>query len=333
MTVLPLLPLAVIVACVAVTVRLLERRAGSAAARRFFGSPAAAPGLGLLLFFVLLAVLAPLVAPYRPSAQLDIVGLQNRPPSWRFLLGTDLFSRDVFSRLAYGARVSLGIGVLATLVSVTVGAAVGASAGYFRHATDAVLMRLVDVGLAVPKIFIILVAVALGRPLGPVPLAVLLGLTGWFATSRLVRAEVLSLREREFVEAARALGARPWRVIARHVLPGATAVLVVSAALSIANMMLLEAGLSFIGAGVQPPVPSWGNMIADARDLLTTAPWLSIFPGLCITSVVLSLHSVADGLKTALDPSHRLADAIAPQAAAQVGWRGAEGPVRFPPAE
>ena len=313
MTAMPLLPLAVMVACVAWTVHLLERRAASAAARRFFGSPAAAPGLGLLFFFVLLAVLAPLVAPYRPSAQLDIVGLQSRPPSWRFLLGTDLFSRDVFSRLAYGARVSLGIGALATLVSVTVGAVVGAAAGYFRHATDAVLMRLVDVGLAVPKIFIVLVAVALGRPLGPVPLAVLLGLTGWFATSRLVRAEVLSLREREFVEAARALGARPWRVIARHVLPGATAVLVVSAALSIANIMLLEAGLSFIGAGVQPPVPSWGNMIADARDLLATAPWLSIFPGLCITSVVLSLHSVADGLRTALDPSHRLVDTIGSQ--------------------
>ena len=308
MTALPLLPLAVILTCVAVTVRLLERRARSAAARRFFESPAAAPGLGLLLFFVALAVLAPLVAPYRASAQLDIVGLQNRPPSWRFLLGTDLFSRDVFSRLVYGARVSLGIGVLATVVSVTLGAAVGAAAGYFGRATDAVLMRLVDVGLAVPKIFIVLVAVALGRPLGPLPLAVLLGLTGWFVTSRLVRAEVLSLREREFVEAARALGARPWRVIARHVLPGTTAVLMVSAALSVANMMLLEAGLSFIGAGVQPPVPSWGNMIADARDLLTAAPWASLFPGLAITAVVLGLHAVSDGLRETLDPRARGVD-------------------------
>jgi peptide/nickel transport system permease protein len=163
-------------------------------------------------------------------------------------------------------------------------------------------MRLVDVGLAVPKIFIVLVALALGRPLGPVPLALLLGFTGWFATSRLVRAEVLSLREREFVEAARALGARPWRVIARHVLPGTAAVLVVSAALGVANMLLLEAGLSFIGAGVQPPVASWGNMIADARDLLATAPWTSLFPGLAITAVVLALHAVSDGLRVALDP-------------------------------
>ncbi len=304
MTALPFVPPALVLAAVVVAVGLLERRSrrGGAAARRFFASPAAALGLGLLLFFAALALLAPLVAPYRPSAQLDIVGLQNRPPSWRFLLGTDLFGRDVFSRLAYGARVSLGVGFLATLVSVSVGAAVGAAAGYFGRAADAVLMRLVDVGLAVPKIFIVLVAVALGRPLTPVPLALLLGLTGWFATSRLVRAEVLSLREREFVEAARALGERPWRVILHHVLPGAAAVLIVSAALGVANMMLLEAGLSFIGAGVQPPVPSWGNMIADARDVLATAPWTSLFPGLAITVVVLALHSVSDGLRAALDP-------------------------------
>jgi len=301
-TAVPLLPPALVLVGVALLVWQLERRARSTAARRFFASPAAALGLGLLLFFIALALLAPAIAPYRPSAQLDIVGLQNHPPSWRFLLGTDLFSRDVFSRLAYGARVSLGVGVLATVVSVALGAAVGAAAGYFGRATDAVLMRLVDVGLAVPRIFIVLVAVALGRPLAPVSLALLLGLTGWFATSRLVRAEVLSLREREFVEAARALGARPWRVIARHVLPGAAAVLVVAAALSVANMLLLEAGLSFIGAGVQPPLPSWGNMIADARDLLVSAPWLSLAPGLCITFVVLALHAVADGLKAALDP-------------------------------
>ena len=312
MTAVPLVPPVLVLGAVALIVGLLERRARGLAARRFFGSPAAKAGLGLLLFFGALALLAPLVAPYRPSAQLDIVGLQNRPPSWRYLLGTDLFGRDVFSRLVYGARVSLGIGVLATLVSVSVGAAVGAAAGYYRRVTDAVLMRLVDVGLAVPKIFIVLVAVALGRPLTPVPLALLLGLTGWFATSRLVRAEVLSLREREFVEAARALGARPWRVIARHVLPGAAAVLVVSAALSVANMMLLEAGLSFIGAGVQPPVPSWGNMIADARDVLATAPWTSLFPGLAITAVVLGLHSVADGLKVALDPSTEVLRPSAP---------------------
>jgi len=302
-TALPLVPPALVLVASGLAVIVLERRARGPAARRFFASPVAAAGLGLLVFFAGLALLAPLVAPYRPSAQLDIVGLQSRAPSLRFPLGTDLFSRDILSRLVYGTRVSLGIGFLAAFVSVTVGTAVGAAAGYFRRFTDAVLMRIVDVGLAVPKIFIVLAAVSLGRPLAPVPLALLLGLTGWFATSRLVRAEVLTIRERNYVEAARALGVRPWRVIARHVLPGAAAVLVVSAALSVANMMLLEAGLSFIGAGVQPPLPSWGNMIADARDVLATAPWTSVFPGLSITAVVLALHSVADGLKAALDPN------------------------------
>ncbi len=301
MTAWPWVPPFLVALAAGALVWFLERRSRGTGGR-FFARPAAAVGLGLLLFFVALAVFAPLIAPYRPSAQLDIVGLQNQPPSWRHLLGTDVFSRDIWSRLAYGARISLGIGALATLVSIGLGAAVGAAAGYFRRGTDAVLMRLVDVGLAVPKIFLVLVAVALGRPLSPVPLALLLGLTGWFATSRLVRAEVLSLREREFVEAARALGAGPWRVILRHVLPGAAAVLVVSAALGVANMMLLEAGLSFIGAGVQPPVPSWGNMVADARDQLATAPWTSLFPGLAITAVVLALHSVSDGLRDALDP-------------------------------
>ncbi len=330
MTALPLVPPALLLGAVVLIVARLARRARGPAARRFFGSPAAPLGLGLLLFFVALALLAPVIAPYRPSAQLDIVGLQNRPPSWRFLLGTDLFGRDVFSRLAWGGRVSLGIGLLATLVSVSVGAGVGAAAGYFRRATDAVLMRLVDVGLSVPKIFIVLVAVALGRPLTPVGLALLLGLTGWFATSRLVRAEVLSLREREYVEAARALGERPWRVIARHVLPGATAVLVVSAALSVANVMLLEAGLSFIGAGVQPPVASWGNMLADARDVLATAPWTSLFPGLAITAVVLALHAVSDGLREALDPRARSSEpgpvAGAPSADRRLGgWVARRG--------
>jgi len=295
------LALVVVAACAAAAVRLL-RRANGPGSRRFFGHPAAGAGLGVLVFFLLLAVVAPLVSGYRPSLQLDIVGLQSRPPSWRHLLGTDLLSRDVWSRIAFGARVSLGIGVLATVVSVGLGAAVGAVAGYFRGRADAVLMRLVDVGLAVPRIFLVLAAIAVGRPLPVVPLALLLGLTGWFATTRLVRAEVLSLRERTFVEGARALGVAPWRLVWRHVLPGTSAVVVVAAALGVANVMLLEAGLSFLGVGVQPPVPSWGNMIADARDQLATAPWASLFPGIAITTVVVALHAVADGLRVALDP-------------------------------
>ncbi len=302
MSALSWLVVALALAGTAALVRGLRRRADSAAARRFFAPPATAFGLGVLIFFVLIALLAPLASAYAPSAQLGIVSLQSRPPSWQHLLGTDLYSRDVWSRLAFGARVSLGIGALATLVSLGLGALVGAAAGYFRRAADAVLMRIVDAGLAIPRIFLVLAAIAVGRPLGVVPLALLLGLTGWFATSRLVRAEVLSLRERGWVEGARAVGVGPWRIIWRHVLPGTASVLIVAAALGVANVMLLEAGLSFLGVGVQPPVPSWGNMIADARDQLATAPWASLFPGLAITLAVMALHAVADGLRHALQP-------------------------------
>ncbi len=271
---------------------------------RFFRHPWTSAALTLLLFFATLAVFAPLLAPYRPSLQLDIVGLQNRPPSFVHPLGTDLYSRDVWSRLLFGARVSLGLGTLAMLIAIVLGAAIGAMAGYFRSAIDAVLMRLVDVGLAVPRIFIVFVAIALWGTVGIGAIALLLGLTSWFGTSRLVRAEVRSLRTRTFVDAALASGAGSSRVIIRHILPNAVAPIIVSVALGIGNVMLLEAGLSFLGVGVQPPLPSWGNMIADGRDQLVTAPWTSLFPGLAIALVVMSLNAVGDGLRDALDPRH-----------------------------
>jgi ABC-type dipeptide/oligopeptide/nickel transport system permease subunit len=289
----------------AVCVVWLRRRAGRArgdAGRRFFRYPMATSGLAVLVFFATIALAAPLLAPYPPWLQLDIVQSQNLPPSWLHPFGTDLYSRDVWSRLVYGARVSLGIGTLGMLVAVTLGALVGAIAGYFRRAVDAVLMRFVDVGLAVPRIFVVLVVIALWDRLALLPLVLLLGCTGWFPTSRLVRAEVLSLRERPFTEAARALGAGPWRVIFRHVLPNAAAPLIVSTALGIGNMMLLEAALSFLGVGVQAPRPSWGNMIADGREQFATALWTSLFPGLAIAFVVMALNAVGDGARDALDP-------------------------------
>lgn len=275
---------------------------GGDAGRRFFRHPTAGPGLFLLVFFVAIAVAAPLVSPYAPYEQIDITRLANHPPSLQFLLGTDLYSRDVWSRLAYGARISLGIGALAMLVAVTTGVVVGGVAGYFRRWIDTALMRLVDVGLAMPRIFILLMAVALWEHLPLVVLVLLIGLTGWFGTSRLVRAEVLSLREREFIAAARALGAEPGRVIFRHVLPNAAAPVIVSAALGIGNVMLLEAGLSFLGLGVPSPIPSWGNMIADAWPKMTVAWWGATFPGLAISLVVMALNAVGDALRDALDP-------------------------------
>lgn len=270
--------------------------------RRFFRHPTAAWGAGILIFFAAVAVLAPLVAPFDPRAQPDIIGLKNRAPSWTYLLGTDVYSRDVWSRVVYGARISLGVGALGALVAISLGSLVGAVAGYYRRWVDAVLMRTVDIGLALPRIFILLMAIALWErlPLGALVLAI--GLTSWFGISRLVRAEVLSLRERDYVAAARALGAGPGRVIFAHVLPNAAAPIIVAGALGVGNVLLLEAGLSFLSIGVAPPWPSWGNMIADGAPYLITAPWTTLFPGLAIALVVMALNAVADALRDALDP-------------------------------
>jgi len=278
------------------------RSARHEAGRRFFRHPTASWGIGVLAFFAIVAVAAPLVTSFDPRAQLDIVHLKNQPPSWSYILGTDVYSRDLWTRVAFGARISLLVGGLGMLVAVTLGTLVGAVAGYYRRWVDAVLMRGVDVGLALPRIFVLLIAVAL---FGRLPLAVLvlvIGFTSWFGTSRLVRAEVLSVRERDFVAAARAVGAGPGRVIFRHVLPNAAAPIIVSAALGIGNVLLLEAGLSFLGIGVPPPAPSWGNMIADGAPYLASAPWTTLFPGLAIALVVMALNAVADALRDALDP-------------------------------
>ena len=281
---------------------LRRRTAHHEAGRRFFRHPTAGWGIGALAFFVIVAVAAPLVTAYDPRAHLDIILLKNQPPSWRNILGTDVYSRDLWSRVAFGARTSLLVGGLGMLVAVTLGTLVGAVSGYYRRWVDAVLMRGVDVGLALPRIFVLLLAIALFGRL-PLPVFVLvIGFTSWFGTSRLVRAEVLSVRERDFVAAARAMGAGPGRVIFRHVLPNAAAPVIVSAALGIGNVLLLEAALSFLGMGVAPPKPSWGNIIADGAPYIASAPWTMLFPGLAIALVVMALNAVADALRDALDP-------------------------------
>jgi len=270
--------------------------------RRFFRHRTTSWGLGIFAFLIIVALAAPLIAPFDPNRQLDIVHLKNQAPSWTFLFGTDVLSRDVWSRTVYGARVSLGIGALGALLAVSLGTLVGAVAGYYQRWVDAVLMRGVDVGLALPRIFILLMAVALWDGLPFAALVLAIGLTSWFGTSRLVRAEVLSLRQRDFVVAARALGAGSGRVIFRHVLPNAAAPIIVSAALGVGNVLLLEASLSFLGIGIKPPDPTWGNMIADNASSIYTAPWSTLFPGLAISLVVMSLNAVADGVRDALDP-------------------------------
>jgi peptide/nickel transport system permease protein len=262
--------------------------------------PSGRTGVLLLLLLGLIAVLGPLALP-DPAAIPDQI-LGALPPSWAHPMGTDHLGRDVLSRVVTGARVSLAIGVFAVLVSVVAGTAVGLLAGYAGGVTDAVLMRLVDAGLAIPRLFILLLLVLVWDRIPVVALILVIGASGWFATSRLVRGEVLRLRHEPFVQAAEALGASPWRIVTRHLLPNAAGPLIVAATLGVGEVILLEAGLSFLGMGVQPPTPSWGGMILDARPILITAPWTSIFPGVAILVTVLAANLLGDALQSALDP-------------------------------
>jgi peptide/nickel transport system permease protein len=269
---------------------------------RLLRDPRARVAAVVLLVIVAVALLAPLLAPYDPSAQLDVVRLQSRPPSLAHPLGTDTFSRDVLSRLIYGARISLAIAFVAVSLSMTVGIFVGAIAGFFGGAIDAILMRLVDAALSVPRLLLLIAVVALWGDVGVVALTLLLAGTGWFGVSRLVRAETLAVRDRDFVVAARALGVPPWRILFRHVLPLASQPGIVAAALAVANVILLEAGLSYLGIGVRPPTASWGGIIQDGAERVSDLWWLTLFPGLAILITVFACNALGDALREALDP-------------------------------
>lgn len=253
-----------------------------------------------LAMIVLAAAAAPLLAPYDPFAQPDIAGGNMLAPSPGHPLGTDQFSRDVLSRLLFGARISLIVGILATTVAVTVGTAWGLAAGYAGGLVDEVMMRLVDAMMSVPRVLLVLALVALWGRMSTTELVLLLGLTGWFQLSRLVRAEVLSARETDYVASARALGAHDFRIAVRHVLPNVLPPIIVFATIGLGNVIVLEAGLSYLGFGVQPPIPSWGNMIRDGSELLTAAWWISLFPGLAIVATVVAVNALGDGLRQAL---------------------------------
>ncbi|CAN5689061.1 ABC transporter permease [soil metagenome] len=243
------------------------------------------------------AVAAPLIAPYDPFAQPDIVAGNTQPPSAEHPLGTDQFSRDVLSRLLFGARISLLVGVLATLVAVTAGTAYGLAAGYVGGWVDEIMMRLVDALMSIPRVLLVLALVALWGRMSTTGLVLLLGLTGWFQLSRLVRAEVLAARETDYVASARALGAHDFRIAVRHVLPNVLPPVIVFATIGLGNVIVLEAGLSYLGFGVQPPVPSWGNMIRDGSELMTAGWWISLFPGLAIVATVVAVNALGDGLR------------------------------------
>jgi len=267
-------------------------------------------GFCVLLVVVLSALAAPLVTNGDPNTQRDIVATRFVPPLSSDAhgafhpLGTDRFGRDVWTRLVYGARISLGVGVLAVLVSLAVGIVVGGVAGYWRGPVSLTLLGLTDFALAVPRVVLLLLLAALWQPSTTLVIAVL-GLTGWMGIARLVHGEVRALAARPFVEGAVAVGARRLRVLARHILPNALTPVIVAAALGVGNAITLEAGLSYLGLGVQPPTPSWGNMIQSGRDTLVNAPWVATAPGIALVLVVIACTLLGDALRDVLDPSTR----------------------------
>ncbi len=259
-------------------------------------------GLALVAVLALAALLTPYLAPYDPAAQgADIVATRFQPPSLAHPMGTDRFGRDVFSRVLYGGRISLAIGSLAVAIAITLGSLLGAVAGYGRGWIDAVSMRFVDLLLSFPRLVLLITVVALIEP-SILIITLVLGLTGWMGTSRVVRGEVLSLREREYILAARALGFGKGRILFRHVLPNVASPIIVAATLGIGNTILAEAALSFLGLGVPPPTPSWGGMVSAGRDVMLDAWWITTFPGLAIVLTVMSFNLIGDGLRDALDP-------------------------------
>jgi peptide/nickel transport system permease protein len=322
--------------------------------RRRTVPPSLVWGGTLVALLVLVALLAPWLAPYDPAEQLDPPAGLNRPPGtelaavhladgrWRladrvrrtpegleserlgrtetfaasevvnltpdgvadrrfFLLGSDRFGRDLLSRTVYGARVSLAVGVLAVLIALTLGVAMGSAAALGGRWIDAVIMRGVDALMAFPWLFLMLALAAFLRP-GPVAVVGLLGGTAWTTISRLTRAEILGLRNREFILAARAIGQHPLTILWRHLLPNALTPVLIRATLLVGNLILLEASLSFLGMGIQPPTPSWGNLVAEGREALFQAWWIATFPGAALAITVIAFNLLNDGLRDALDP-------------------------------
>jgi peptide/nickel transport system permease protein len=255
--------------------------------------------LALLVFVMSAIALPPLL---QDPVTIREASQGAQPPGASHWLGTDVLNRDVLARLVVGARVSLAIAALATLLTATVGAAVGLFAGYIGGAVDAVVMRLVDAAMAIPRLFVLLLLVLVWDRIPPAALILVIGLTGWFATSRLVRSETLRLKREPFITAAEALGTPAWRVMLNHLLPNVAGPIIVTATLGVGDVILLEAGLSFLGLGIQPPTPSWGGMILESRSVMTSAPWTAIFPGMAILVTVLSANMVGEALRAALDP-------------------------------
>lgn len=268
---------------------------------RLRGDGRARVALTIIGVLVAAALAAPMIARYDPS-RIDLVH-QFQPPSFAHFMGTDVQGRDVWARVLFGARISLTVGVVSQLIALALGVTLGLVAGYYGRWVDELIMRLADITLAFPTLLLLIaMAAALQPSLSTVYITI--GVVGWAAMARLIRGQVLVTRQLEFVHAARALGATDRRILALHLLPNVIAPVVIAATLGIAGAIMAEAALSFLGLGVQPPTPSWGSMISDARDLmqLRSAPWTSVFPGLAIGAAVLGFNLLGDSLRDALDP-------------------------------
>jgi len=279
--------------------------------RRFRRDRLALVGAAIALALVVVAIAAPLLAPYDPAEQFDdgltLQGLpvpSTLPESGRFVLGTDANGRDLLSRILYGARVSLTVGVLANLLAVSIGTLIGATAGYVGGWVEVVLMRFTEIMMAFPTLLLAIALVAILRPSLWIIIFVI-GAVYWTWIARVIYGQVLALRRREFVEAARCVGARDGRIIMRHILPHLVPTVIVWGSLGIATNVMLEASLSYLGIGVQPPTPSWGGMIQQGQQFYRTAPWLVIYPGLAIMLTVFAFNLLGDGLRDALDPVQR----------------------------
>jgi peptide/nickel transport system permease protein len=267
----------------------------------------------VVLCLVTAALLAPVLAPRDPNRP-DVKRILD-PPSSRHLLGTDQLGRDVLSRMLFGARVSLAVGFVSVGIAAAIGIALGAAAGYHGGIVDATIMRLVDLMLVFPRFFLLLAVLAFLKP-SIWTIMVVIGLTGWMGVARLVRAEFLALKEREFVVWSQAVGAGAFRIIWRHILPNAMAPVLVAMTLGIPAAILTESGLSFLGLGVQPPRATWGNILNEGKDAIELAWWLSVYPGMAILITVLSYNLLGEGIRDALDPRLR-------QSAGRVVSRGA----------
>lgn len=267
--------------------------------RRFRRHKAAVVSLSIFTLIAFACALAPVIAPY-PFDGIDLDSVRQ-PPSTSHWMGTDDLGRDVFTRMLFGGRVSILIGLLAALLGTIVGTMVGAAAGYYGGALESVLMRITDIAYAIPTLPLLIILSAYSRA-ALVSMVLIIGLLSWMTTARVVRSQVLSIKEMDYVEAARGMGATDLRILGRHIVPNALGPILVGATLGVGNAIMIESSLSFLGLGVQPPVPTWGNMLMDSQSTMATKPWLTVFPGLAILLIILAVNFIGDALRDALDP-------------------------------